>query len=354
MRLLDADIERAARNEVKLANLLLDRAAIRGWVEDYTRALAVTKAAIEKDPTSIEAHKVRARALLAVHAFGQVPTEITKLASLGDQSHAAELQTELDHATGKLESALAGRKARVALFADAVAVTLYAAALADAGRLEEAIAQIPIAAQQLRGNSPQYLSWLLFQWGRLYEQKGQLAMARDFFAEAHRRLPAYVEATAHLTEALAGVGDRKAAKALVLVGDPATQHPSLAALAYALASDSARLEAATKGWERYVAALPSAFADHAARFYLGVGNSSKRALELAEINLQARDTHAARGLLVEAALAENDNKRACAEADALAKSGQRREQFLAWRAYTACGRTADAERLSKELGVARQ
>lgn len=352
MALLDGDIERAAGDHLKLVGLLLDRAAIRGWLEDYTRALAVSQTAIEKQPASIDAHVMRARVQLAVHAFADARATLARLAELGDTRYAPELQVDLDQATGKLDTTVAARKARVELGADAVSLTLYAAALADTGRVDEGIAQIALASQRLRSNTPQYLAWLLFQWGRLYEQKGQLALARDFFAEAHRRLPAHVEATVHLAQALAGTGDRKGARALVLEGEPDRQHPSLLALAGVLASDSARAAAATKAWERYVAALPSAFADHAARYYLDSGNNSRRALELAEVNLAARDTPAARALLVEAALAEGDPVRACGEAKPL-ETAQRREQFVAWRAYTACGQKADAERLSTELGIRR-
>lgn len=351
MRALDGDIERAAGNEIKLAGLLLERAAIRGWLEDYTRALAVSQTAIEKQPTSIDAYAMRVRVQLAVHAFPQARQTLAKLVELGGKTAADELQVDLDQATGQLDSALAARKARVAMFADAFSVTLYAAALADVGRVDEAIAQIPLATEHLRSNTPQYLAWLLFQWGRLYEQKGQLAIARDFFAEAHRRLPAHVETIAHLAEDLAATGDRTQAKALVNAGDPATLHPTLLALAATLTSKTERLEAATKAWERYVAALPSAFADHAARYYLGIGNNSKRALELAQLNLDARDTNAARTLVVEAALAENDPVRACTVAGPLAASTARADRFLAWRAYSTCGQKAEAARLAAELGM---
>src|SRR5204862_6636811 len=180
---------------------------------------------------------------------------------------------------------------------------------------------------------------------------GQLSIAGDFLAQALPRLPAHVETTSHLVDAPAATGDRTPAKALVNTGDPAMLHPTLLALAATLTSNSARLDAATKAWERYVAALPSAFADHAARYYLGIGNDSKRALALAQTNLEARDTNAARALVIEAALAENDAVRACSVAGPLSTSALRSEQFLAWRAFSTCGHKAEADRLAAQLGV---
>ena len=97
-------------------------------------------------------------------------------------------------------------------------------------------------------------------------------------------------------------------------------------------------------------ALPEAFADHAARFYLAAGADPARALELARANLANRTTAEARALVVEAALAANQPATACEVAAALA-SGTRAQQFLAWRAFGACGRAAEAAALARRLGI---
>jgi hypothetical protein len=111
---------------------------------------------------------------------------------------------------------------------------------------------------------------------------------------------------------------------------------------------------ARAGWERYLAAYPAAFGDHAARFYLGVGGDPARALALAEANLANRDTAEAAALVVDAALAAGDAARACEVAAHLIARGpaRRRERFSAWKAFATCGRTADADRLARELGIA--
>lgn len=352
MRGLDAEIDRVAgeKNDVALVELLLQRASIRGWLEDYSRALSVARTAVEKQPTDQGALAALARAQLAVHLFAEARVTIAKL-GLGSAAR-DELQTSLDQATGNLDATLAARKKRVELFADAASVTLLAATLAEAGKPRDGIALIDMAVKQLRSNTPQYFAWLLFQWGLLYEQSGETAAARDFYAEAHRRLPVHVEVTTHLIEALGSLGDLRGARALLeATATDTPRHPAYLALAASMSGTNENIKAASEAWERYIAAFPAAFADHAARFYMGAGNNSKRALELAQINLDARDTPAARGLVIDAALSEGDKERACGAIGPLATSGPRRERFLAWRAFTACGRKSDAERLASELGI---
>lgn len=109
---------------------------------------------------------------------------------------------------------------------------------------------------------------------------------------------------------------------------------------------------ARAGWERYLKALPLAFSDHAARYYVAAGKDPARALVLAKQNLANRDTHEARALVVEAALAANDPKTACDAAAPLAGADALRpERFAAWKALSACGRKAEADRLARDLGI---
>jgi tetratricopeptide (TPR) repeat protein len=347
MKQLDGDIERASGDPVKLVDLLLERASIRGLVEDYKRALDAGAAAVKAKPDDVVALTALARAQLAAHLFADARKTLDKIK---DQRSVEDLVIQLEQSTGNIEAALARRKARMEQFADARAVTLYAATLRESGRASEAIPLISSAAQQLRSNTPQYLAWLLFQWGLLHEDAGSLATARDFYAEAHKRLPAHTEARVHLAIALVGVGDRKRAEEVLGTLTPES-HPALLTVAAMMSADPDNVDRATKAWERYVKLLPSAFIDHAARFYLGPGNNSKRALELARQNLEQRDTYGARALVVEAAVAEGDTKRACEAAEPLLTGGMKRERFIAWRAFSKCGRTEDANKLGRELGI---
>ncbi len=157
-----------------------------------------------------------------------------------------------------------------------------------------------------------------------------------------------IETTAHLIAAELATGQADAAKRLVTETMKTDPHPSIVELA--VATGLAPVADAKAAWDRYVTALPNAFADHAARFYLKV--DPKRALELARINLANRDTPEARALVVEAGLAAGDPASACAVVDPLLGAPQRGDRFMAWRALSQCGRGSDAARLAKDLGIA--
>lgn len=201
---------------------------------------------------------------------------------------------------------------------------------------------MPRAVAAIRHNPARLVGWIVFQWGRLHEQRGELAAARRYHALAVQRFPAHLDAHVHLAETTRATG-----------GDPAPlvraalerfgPRPELLALA-------GRVDEARAGWERYVAALPEAYADHAARFFLGAGRDPGRALALARVNLDARDTAEARTLLVEAALAAGDARTACAHVAPLER-GSRGDRFLAWRALAACGEADRAAALATALGI---
>jgi hypothetical protein len=123
----------------------------------------------------------------------------------------------------------------------------------------------------------------------------------------------------------------------------AGRHPELLALA-------GEIDEARRAWERYVAALPRAFAEHAARFYLGAGKDPARALALARLDLANRPTAGARALVVESAIAAGDPETACRLAPPLA-AGTEAQQFMAWRAYSACHRADEAAALAARLGI---
>jgi tetratricopeptide (TPR) repeat protein len=335
--------------------LRLERASIRGVVEDYQQAVTESATLVAQAPLDERAWKLRVEALTRVHDFAGARVALKKLAAITDPSQYVELELALADATGDVDRAIAERERLANVFPSPQHLTLWAGTLAQAGRADEAIAIIPEAAAAVRDNPPQLLAWLLFQWGRCYELKGELATAREFFAASHVRMPGFLEARMHLAQTMIGTGDTTGARKLVDDGlrdaAPTTAHPELLALAVQLGhtelADAARTE-----WERYVTALPLAFSDHAARFYLGVGKNPARALELARINHKNRDTREARALVIEAALAAGDTSAACAVVGPLIRTGTRAQRFVAWQALSRCGRTDDADELGRKLGIA--
>jgi hypothetical protein len=296
------------------------------------------------------------QALSRAHQFvaARAALEEVKKRSL-NETEWQELAATLDEATGK--STVAVRETIAHEWPSPTNLVAWAASLALDGKLDEALAIMPKAAAAVHDNPPELLVFILFQWGRLFEQKGEPAAARQLFAAAYARLPT-LEATTHLAQAMIATGDRPAAGQVVAAALADDRQPELIALAAELAPDPARratlLDEARREWDRYVAALPEAFADHAARFYLGAGADPGNAFALARRNLANRDTREARALLVEAALAVHDDAAACAVVEPIsAPPASRAQRFIAWRALTACGRANEADRLASQLGISR-
>ena len=346
LRGLEAQIEALRvrpEAEVQIINMLMARAAITQQLDDYVEALDRTKALVAKYPDKAAVWKLRVPALSRAHKFTEARAALAKLAAVkGDQSDIDDLTATLDEATGHPERATAYRESTAKTLIRPETLTMLAAHLALRGKLAEAADLIPKAAEAAHDNSAVLFSWLYFQWGRIWELKGELARAKAAYAEAHRRMPGYVEATIHLAQLMRESGDDPTN--LVAAALMATPHPDLLALA-------GKIEEAKRGWERYVAALPEAFSDHAARFYLGPGKDPLRALALAQANLANRDTPEARSLAIEAALAANAPSEACALVDPLVTAPLRAQQFMAWRALSSCGRKADADKLAAALGI---
>jgi tetratricopeptide (TPR) repeat protein len=343
---LDVGIEKHSAEPIdgELINRLISRAAITQQIGDYVAALERSEQWLARYPTSPQPLTYRILALSRVHRFADARVVLARLTQL-DPEEARDLTAMLDEATGHPELATPERERAAKILVRPEILTTLAANLALRGKLDAALALIPKAVAAAHDNSPITFSWLYFQWGRLYEQGGQMAMARDLFAEAHRRMPGYLEATVHLAQTMRATGqDPSALLAEALRTNP---HPELLALAGKTAE-------AKSAWERYLAALPEAFSDHAARFYLGPGTDPARALVLAKANLANRDTTEARALAAEAALAAGDPAGACRLVDPLvdpARGALRAQQFIAWRALSACGRKTDADRVAASLGI---
>ena len=341
-----ADIARLRQEPlggVQIVSLLLARAAIEQRLEDYVEAVERTKALVEKYGDKVSIWKLRVTALTRVHRFAEARAALAKLRALPhDKGEGDDLEATIDESTGHPDRAAPLREAYAKMMQRPEEITVLAGNLALQGKLAEAVDLIPKAAAAAHDNSPILFSWLYFQWGRLWEQKGELVKARAAYAEARRRMPGYVEATSHLAQLMAVAGDDPGP--LLAEAIETNHYPELLALA-------GKIDDAKREWERYVAALPEAFSDHAARFYLGPGKDPVRALALAQANLANRDTPEARSLAVEAALAANAPGEACSLVDPLLTAPLRAQQFMAWRAVSACGRKADADKLAAALGI---
>lgn len=324
---------------------VLERATLLGRLEDYEDALARSQAWLAERPNDEAAIKMRVQVLERVHRFADARALLPRLKDAGDVAMTVAEATEAP------EAALPARKAAAEAWPSPTNLVTYAATLSLAGKTDEALATMKQAVAKVADNAPETFAWLLFQYGRIYELDSRFAEARDLFAAAHQRMPAYLEATTHLAQAMAATGDRDGAKQLVDAALADNRHPELLGLAVQL-GHAELADEAKREWERYVAALPLAFSDHAARFYLTVDPA--RALVLAKVNLANRDTPEAHALVGEAALAAGDPAAACAAVAPLVDGkAPKAQRFIAWRALTKCGQRQEAERLAHDLGIAR-
>ena len=184
-----------------------------------------------------------------------------------------------------------------------------------------------------------------FQHGLLLEARGKESQARLHYAEALEAIPDYVHAAVHLA---ATDKPEDAITRLEALRKKSTDPDILVALADAYKKTKKDVEAkeltekAKTTYESLVAKHPEAYRDHAARFYLGAGNDSKKALELAEKNAALRPTEEAIDLWMATAAGAERKDAVCKSAAAMNKlrwASESRKR-LAAAALNACPDTA--------------
>ena len=196
------------------------------------------------------------------------------------------------------------RRAAVERRADFESVAGLAALHAERGETAEAEPLFDESYLRYRGVSPFPLAQLEFQRGHMWREAGHPLRARDWFDAAWRRVPAYAQAEGHLAEVEAELGEREDAIARLRRLARESDDPDYAAqLARILDEDGNAAEAdrwrarAEKRYDELVSRHPAAFADHAAEFWSSAGRDPQRAVGLAKLNLEVRNTPRARALL---------------------------------------------------------
>ena len=158
------------------------------------------------------------------------------------------------------------------------------------------------------GVSPLPCGQLLFEWGVSAMRRGDLDRAETKFAELDSILPQHVPGRGHRAEVALARGKLDAAFALIkpllaIADDP--EYRGTYAEILAASDDREGLNEAQRAaeeYERLLARRPEAYADHAAAFFMGIGNRPRRAVDLATANWRLRDTPRSRSLLAKARL----------------------------------------------------
>jgi tetratricopeptide (TPR) repeat protein len=182
------------------------------------------------------------------------------------------------------------------------------------GKVDEAARLFAEAPRHYRDVSPFPIAWLYLQEGLMWERAGETARARELFEAACEKLPAYAHAASHLA---AMDPYAKAIERLRPVVERSDDPEYTAQLSEILrrhgeaAEADALLARAKARYDALVVAHPEAFADHAARFWLGAGGDAQKALGLAKKNADVRATEASLDLLLSAATAADAKDVAC-------------------------------------------
>jgi tetratricopeptide (TPR) repeat protein len=313
-----------------MVDLRMVRAQFLGVLADYDQALELADRRVQATPEDPQAYLQRANVRGRLHHFEEALADLTKAERRGlkglaiDEPRAAILQ-----ATGQVAEALRLHRAAAEERPRLETLAGLAGLMAEEGRFEEAEKLYAQARAAYRDVSPFPVAWLEFQEGLLWESAGNLERAGQSWAAAHARLPAYSAAATHLAEVEAAAGRTEKAIALLRPVVERSDDPEYAAqLAGLLRGAGKEAEAqqllarAKAGFEHWTARHPLAFADHAARFWLGLGADPRKALALAETNLASRRTAEALELYWEAVTAADAKAQGCKTVKGLLASGE--------------------------------
>jgi len=325
-----------------MVDLRMMRAQFLGVLADYDKALELADQLVKAAPEDAKAYLKRASIRGRLHYFDEALADLAEAERRGVKGLAIdEPRAAIFQATGRANEAQqlhrAAAEARPAL----ETLAGLAGLMAEEGKFEEAEKLYAQARAAYRDVSPFPVAWLEFQEGLLWESAGNLEKAGQSWAAAHARLPVYTAAATHLAEVEAAAGRTEKAIALLRPvmerSDDPEYQAQLAGLLRGAGKESEAeqlLARAKAGFDHWTARHPLAFADHAARFWMGPGGDPKKALALAETNLTGRRSAEALELYSEAVKAADAKAQGCKTVQGLLASGQKLAPALEERART--------------------
>jgi len=182
-----------------------------------------------------------------------------------------------------------------------------ASLLAEMDKWEAAEECYAAALNADTGVSPLPCGQLLFAWGVSAMRRGELARAEVIFIELDTILPEHVPGRGHRAEVALARGQVNVAMAhlmpLLETSDDPEYRAMYAEVLAARGEHEAAMSQAARAaleYELLLARRPEAYADHAADFFMGIGNRPRRAVDLATANWKLRDTPRSRRLLAKA------------------------------------------------------
>ncbi|NMH97109.1 hypothetical protein [Pseudonocardia acidicola] len=286
----------AVAEQAVLIDLLGLRGHVLGRIADYERAAELAERLARDAPDEGRALLARARSRATFHRF---PEALADLDAAG--RHGADRAT-LDAERAAILQALGCYADALVLHRDAAQrrpdfTTLGALAVLQAERGQVAAAErlFREARRHYRGVSPFPVASLDFRRGLMWLRRGNFHAARTWFDAACRRMPGYAPAAGHLAEVDAALGAHQTAidrlRPLAVSSDDPDYAAGLAGVlrdaGHAHEADRWRATAAAR-YDELMLRHPEAFADHAADFWLTVGDDEHDGPRLAKRNLGMR------------------------------------------------------------------
>lgn len=293
---------------VTLSELLFVRGDVLGRIADQDRTELVANEAIALSPGPADAFYIRARLAQRFHRFEEARTLVEHALAASYPRHEIDAErASLLQATGRYDEALVLRERLANDEPGLQTLGCLASLLAEMARWDAAETCYAAALDADMGVSPLPCAQLLFEWGVSAMRRGDLDRAEAIFAELAAILPAHVPARGHRAEVALARGQLDVGLALITPLLDTSDAPEYrATYAEILAARGEREHAAREAacaaalYERLLARRPEAYADHAAAFFMGIGNRPQLAVELASANWKLRDTPRSRGLLARA------------------------------------------------------
>ncbi len=318
IRNLHAQIEGLELRALHGASTLAERAALTeslslrahvvSCIADAERVERLADELVRDAPEAAPAWLARARSRGLFHRFCEALGDLDAAQQHGsDPAVVDDERAAIHQALGRYDEALTARQAAAERSRSFRSLVALAAIHAERGESDRADNLYREGQRLYQGVSPFPLAMLDLQRGHMWLGERELSRARNQFQAALRRLPQYAPAGGHLAEVEARLGDHAAAVGLLRPLARSSDDPEYAArLARSLRAVGQAEESeywrslAERRYGELLGRHLSAYADHAADFFLDGGADPRRATELARINLRIRDTPRARALVARA------------------------------------------------------
>ena len=303
----------------RLALNYYHRFQVLGRMEDAEKARELLMTASQR-PHEAVVDLAYAQVLIGFHEFDMATAALDDaILKKAKPESVSALKQAIDRATGKRHTQLGAAAFMDGSVTELSQLVTLAAQSINYGNTAQASLLLKTAQDSYTGSAPYLISWIQVQQGILFLRHEDYYSAEKFFRSAHERFPEYALATEHLAETQYELGQYAHAAKLYLQVAEQTGNPEFwyqlakteRALSLTRQSDKHFQMAGTK-YASLIQRYPTMYADHAARYYLDLGDATK-AFELAQQNYAQRQDVRASTLLLETGLAAGDKQSVCSQ-----------------------------------------